>query len=262
MTIERQQQHFRKYLVGALSVVASLIILTIGATLLLTRGLVAPMHRLMRAARAVGAGERDVFVPPRSSDELGLLTHTFNHMTQRLSETQAEVEELPAHPRGQGRPAHEGAGDRDRARLQARAARHPDGSAEPGAPQPAAQAHARAVAARRHARRVPLSRLRPVQAHQRHAGARLRRPVAAGGRAAAHDGRARIRYRRAARRRRVRRDPAGARSGARDVRDDGRARAHPRFVPRAVPARRPDAHADLLDRNLDVPARRQRTRGR
>ena len=49
------------------------------------------MRRLMRAARAVGSGRLDVYVPPRSSDELGLLTHTFNHMTQRLAESQAEV---------------------------------------------------------------------------------------------------------------------------------------------------------------------------
>ena len=63
LTFDRQQQQFRKYLVGALSVVALLIALTIGATLLLTRGLVAPMRRLMRAARAVGAGKLDVYVP-------------------------------------------------------------------------------------------------------------------------------------------------------------------------------------------------------
>ena len=92
LTFERQQQQFRKHFVGALSVIALLIGLTIGATFLLKRALVAPMHRLMRAARAVGAGKLDVFVPARSSDELGALTHTFNHMTQRLSESQAEVE--------------------------------------------------------------------------------------------------------------------------------------------------------------------------
>jgi diguanylate cyclase (GGDEF)-like protein len=91
MTFDRMQQQFRKHLVGALSVTSMLIVVAIGATFLLTRGLVAPMHRLMRAARAVGAGKLDVFVPASSSDELGLLTHTFNHMTQRLSESQAEV---------------------------------------------------------------------------------------------------------------------------------------------------------------------------
>ena len=120
--------------------------IAIVVTLLLTRRLVAPMRQLMRAARAVGAGKLDVYVPATSSDELGLLTHTFNHMTQRLAESQAEVAQLPAHARGQGRAAHEGAGDRDRAGLQARAARHPHRAAEPRAAQPAPEADRRAGA--------------------------------------------------------------------------------------------------------------------
>jgi diguanylate cyclase (GGDEF)-like protein len=91
MTSERQVAQFRKHVIGALTVVGLLVVLAIGATLLLTRRLVAPMRRLMRAARAVGSGKLDVYVPAHSSDELGLLTHTFNHMTQRLSESQAEV---------------------------------------------------------------------------------------------------------------------------------------------------------------------------
>ncbi len=91
MAFDRIQQQFRRYLVGALSVTAMLIVLAIAATFVLTRRLVAPMHRLMRAARSVGGGKLDVFVPASSSDELGLLTHTFNHMTQRLAESQAEV---------------------------------------------------------------------------------------------------------------------------------------------------------------------------
>ena len=91
MTFERQQAQFRKTLIGALAVVGLLVVLAIGATLLLTRRLVAPMRRLMRAARSVGSGKLDVYVPASSGDELGLLTHTFNHMTQRLSESQAEV---------------------------------------------------------------------------------------------------------------------------------------------------------------------------
>ena len=91
MTFERLQGDFRRHLYGALTVVGLLVILAIGATLLLTRRLVAPMRRLMRAARAVGSGKLDVYVPARSSDEVGLLTHTFNHMTQRLAESQSEV---------------------------------------------------------------------------------------------------------------------------------------------------------------------------
>src|SRR5215471_4796943 len=91
MTFERQYAEFTRTIIGAVSVVAMLVVLAIGSTLLLTRRLVAPMRRLMRAARAVGSGKLDVYVPASSGDELGLLTHTFNHMTQRLSESQAEV---------------------------------------------------------------------------------------------------------------------------------------------------------------------------
>jgi diguanylate cyclase (GGDEF)-like protein len=91
MTQEVQRRMFREQMVGAIAVVLALLIVAILATLLLTRRLVAPMHRLMRAARAVGAGRLDVYVPASSSDELGLLTHTFNHMTQKLGESQSEV---------------------------------------------------------------------------------------------------------------------------------------------------------------------------
>jgi diguanylate cyclase (GGDEF)-like protein len=88
---EHQAVQLRGNLIAALSIVAGLVAVAIVLTLVLTRRLVAPMRLLMRAARAVGAGKLDVYVPAKSSDELGLLTHTFNHMTQRLAESQAEV---------------------------------------------------------------------------------------------------------------------------------------------------------------------------
>jgi nitrogen fixation/metabolism regulation signal transduction histidine kinase len=91
LSFDRQQKNFRAQVLGALTVIGLLVVVTVIATLLLTRRLVAPMRRLMRAARAVGSGRLDVYVPAKSSDELGLLTHTFNHMTQRLAESQAEV---------------------------------------------------------------------------------------------------------------------------------------------------------------------------
>jgi HAMP domain-containing protein len=91
LTQDVQRRLFREQMVGAIAVVLALLVFSILATLLLTRRLVAPMHRLMRAARAVGAGRLDVYVPANSSDELGLLTHTFNHMTQKLGESQSEV---------------------------------------------------------------------------------------------------------------------------------------------------------------------------
>ena len=220
MTFDRQQQQFRQHLVGALSVIALLIGLTIGATFLLTRGLVAPMHRLMRAARAVGAGKLDVFVPARSSDELGSLTHTFNHMTQRLSESQAEVENYQ-------RTLEEKVAQRTHELeiATAHAYKLAQHDILTGLPNRALlNQRLKQILAQsqpqRHARRVPVSRLRPLQAHQRHARPRLRRPVAAGGGAAPHGRRARIRHRRAARRRRVRRDPA--RSSTRRMRPSRR----------------------------------------
>ncbi|HSS70382.1 MAG TPA: HAMP domain-containing protein [Casimicrobiaceae bacterium] len=91
MSFDPGLTRLRSNLVGALSVVGLVVVIGILVTLLLTRRLVAPIRQLMRAARAVGAGKLDVYVPAKSSDELGLLTHTFNHMTQRLAESQAEV---------------------------------------------------------------------------------------------------------------------------------------------------------------------------
>ena len=91
ITFERQREAMAAQALGTLTVVLLLTVVAVIASLLVTRRLVAPMRRLMRAARAVGAGRLDVYVPPSSADELGLLTHTFNHMTQRLSESQAEV---------------------------------------------------------------------------------------------------------------------------------------------------------------------------
>jgi diguanylate cyclase (GGDEF)-like protein len=91
MSFERSQAEMRSSLIGALKVVAGLVLAAILITVVLTRRLIAPIRQLMRAARAVGSGKLDVYLPVSSSDELGLLTHTFNHMTHRLFESQAEV---------------------------------------------------------------------------------------------------------------------------------------------------------------------------
>jgi len=91
ISFERQREEMAAQALGTLTVVLLLTVVAVIASLLVTRRLVAPMRRLMRAARAVGAGRLDVYVPASTADELGLLTHTFNHMTQRLSESQAEV---------------------------------------------------------------------------------------------------------------------------------------------------------------------------
>ena len=91
MSYERNQAQLRANILGALSVVATLMIIAILATLLLTRRLLSPIRDLVRAAKAIGAGDFGVRVTPTSKDEIGLLTHAFNQMTQRLSKSQSEV---------------------------------------------------------------------------------------------------------------------------------------------------------------------------
>ncbi len=91
MSFERSQAEMFANLRVALSVVLVLVLVSIAITLFFTQRLIAPIRELMRAARAVAAGKLDVYVPVNSSDELGLLTHTFNHMTHRLFEAQSEV---------------------------------------------------------------------------------------------------------------------------------------------------------------------------
>jgi diguanylate cyclase (GGDEF)-like protein len=91
MSFEGRSDRIRASLLGALLAVAAVTLLALLATMFLTRRLVAPMRRLIRAGRAVGGGRLDVYVPASSSDEMGLLTHTFNHMTQRLAESQSQV---------------------------------------------------------------------------------------------------------------------------------------------------------------------------
>ncbi len=91
MVSGRTAQQFLAQLTGAMTVVGGILLAAIAATLLLTRRLVAPMRELMSALKAVGSGKLDVQVAVATTDEIGLLTHTFNHMIRRLGQAQEEV---------------------------------------------------------------------------------------------------------------------------------------------------------------------------
>jgi len=92
MSFDRGWAKLKSSTLTVAAVVGALIVIAIGITLWLQRALVGPMHQLIRAARAVGYGKFDVQVPATSQDEVGLLTHTFNHMTQKLSESRSQGE--------------------------------------------------------------------------------------------------------------------------------------------------------------------------
>ena len=258
MTFERQQAQLRTMLIGFASVIGLLVVLAIGATLFLTRRLVAPMRRLMRAARAVGSGKLDVYVPARSSDELGLLTHTFNHMTQRLAESQAEV---ATYQRTLEDKVAQRTKELEIATAHAyKLAQHDILTGLPNRSllnQRLKQILAQAQRDSTHVACLFLDfdhfkRINDTLGHD--SGDQLLQSVAQRLTNAVRESDTVG----APRRRRVRADPAGPRPGERHVRDDVGTLARARVVPRAVPDLRPDADPDLLDRRIDVPARRDR----
>jgi PAS domain S-box-containing protein len=73
-------------------------LLTALAALGLTRAIVRPVEKLLRAAQKVGAGDLTVHVPVTSKDELGQLSGTFNTMVkdirEKVDETHRQADEL------------------------------------------------------------------------------------------------------------------------------------------------------------------------
>jgi diguanylate cyclase (GGDEF)-like protein len=71
----------------------ALILAMVWITYRVTAGLVRPVVSLADGARRIAQGDLDVDVPePRTHDEIGTLTRTFNAMTLKLREDQAEID--------------------------------------------------------------------------------------------------------------------------------------------------------------------------
>ena len=81
-------------LASVLLVFAGIIAASLGY--LLSGGVVAAVTRLNRAAGEVAAGDLDVQVPVDGSDEVAALAASFNEMTRRLREAEAERVEIDA----------------------------------------------------------------------------------------------------------------------------------------------------------------------
>jgi len=69
-----------------LAMAALVIAISVWGIYFFARKMVDAIHALSDAARAVGSGNLDVHVEPRSKDELGQLAHEFNHMVAHLRE--------------------------------------------------------------------------------------------------------------------------------------------------------------------------------
>jgi diguanylate cyclase len=70
----------------------ALVLIMVWITYRVTAGLVRPVASLCQGARRIAQGDLDVDVPEtRTDDEIGTLTRTFNAMTHKLREDQAEI---------------------------------------------------------------------------------------------------------------------------------------------------------------------------
>ncbi len=79
-----------QWLLSALGVVA--LVLGLGASNLIARRFARPIRQLARTSSAVAAGDLSVRSKVRSSDELGVLSSTFNRMTEELERSHSELE--------------------------------------------------------------------------------------------------------------------------------------------------------------------------
>src|SRR5690606_11849652 len=64
--------------------------------LFIARQLTVPVERLVRGARAVGAGDLDVEIEASGQDEIAVLVDSFNRMTRDLRENRARLTQASA----------------------------------------------------------------------------------------------------------------------------------------------------------------------
>ena len=73
-----------------------IIFVAIWIGLLMAREMTVPLERLVNGARAVGAGNLSVSIPPLGNDEISVLIESFNKMTQALREGRQQLEKRRA----------------------------------------------------------------------------------------------------------------------------------------------------------------------
>ncbi|MGF1613891.1 MAG: response regulator, partial [Gammaproteobacteria bacterium] len=90
---ERLEQQVQQFLVAVIAMTATLMLIGIVITLLVSRNLIGPLRKLVRAAETVAAGSFDHRVAITTQDEIGEVGQRFNVMVDRLRAYWNEVEE-------------------------------------------------------------------------------------------------------------------------------------------------------------------------
>jgi PAS domain S-box-containing protein len=83
----------RLYAVSLTLALALSLFSALSLAFILSERLAAPLRVLARGTRAVARGDYSQVNPVNSSDELGMLTHSFNRMTMQLSEARATAQD-------------------------------------------------------------------------------------------------------------------------------------------------------------------------
>ena len=71
---------------------AAALVLGLSASNLIARRFASPIRQLAKTSSAVAAGDLSVRSEVRSSDELGVLSRAFNHMTEELERSHSDLE--------------------------------------------------------------------------------------------------------------------------------------------------------------------------
>ncbi len=87
---EPARQQYSRYLIFSLLALAFAVV----AALIIERGITRPVHRLRRAAQALGAGDLKTRAPVKARGEMGELGAAFNQMAEQIAEREERLTEL------------------------------------------------------------------------------------------------------------------------------------------------------------------------
>lgn len=88
---ENMQREAERILQATLLTIGYFSILVIIGAILAARALTGPIQTLVKGTRSIAAGDLSVRIPVKSSDELGVLAESFNHMAEELMTRNSEL---------------------------------------------------------------------------------------------------------------------------------------------------------------------------
>lgn len=82
---------FRQLVLSLVGLLAVVLIIALGVTVVLARGITRPIFSLVETARRIGGGDYNARAPNASGDEFGQLARAFNQMTDAIGEREERI---------------------------------------------------------------------------------------------------------------------------------------------------------------------------